>query len=140
MNEDDRLSLDPLARVEGGDALVEPSHLADVCPQTTMPEALDELTQLSGSVDHYGCGSAVARIKKQIRAGEIQTWSVDSGDFTHVTHDGQYYSADSPADPVLGNPYYPNARGHLGAVGALNAQARLQPPARDDKIFFQAYR
>jgi hypothetical protein len=30
-------------------------------------------------------------IKRQIRAGEIQTWSVDSeGDFTHVTHDGQW--------------------------------------------------
>ena len=30
-------------------------------------------------------------IKRQIRAGDIQTWSVDSeGDFTHVTHDGQW--------------------------------------------------
>jgi hypothetical protein len=30
-------------------------------------------------------------IKRQIKAGEIQTWSVDSeGDFTHVTHDGQW--------------------------------------------------
>jgi hypothetical protein len=33
----------------------------------------------------------LAEIKKQIRNGEIQTWSVDSaGDFTHVTHDGQW--------------------------------------------------
>ena len=31
-NADDRLSLDTLSRVEGGDCIVEGSHLADVCP------------------------------------------------------------------------------------------------------------
>ena len=46
MNADDRLSPDPLGRVEGGNAIVEGSHLADVCPQPTIPEPLDELTQL----------------------------------------------------------------------------------------------
>ena len=46
MNADDRLSLDPLGRVEGGDGIVEGSHLADVCPQPTIPDPLDELTQL----------------------------------------------------------------------------------------------
>ena len=30
---DDRLSLDTLGRVEGGDAMVEGSHVGDVCPQ-----------------------------------------------------------------------------------------------------------
>ena len=33
MNADDRLSLDPLGRVEGGDGIVEGSHVADVGPQ-----------------------------------------------------------------------------------------------------------
>src|SRR5256886_4123886 len=45
MNADDRLSLDPLGRVEGGNRIVEGSHVADVCPQPTIPEPLDELTQ-----------------------------------------------------------------------------------------------
>src|SRR5437016_9475685 len=43
---DDRLSLDPFGRVEGGDGIVEGSHLADVCPQTTIPDPLGDLTQL----------------------------------------------------------------------------------------------
>src|SRR3954453_5174219 len=46
LNADDRLSLDPLGRVEGGDRIVEGSHVADVCPQPTIPDPLDELTQL----------------------------------------------------------------------------------------------
>src|SRR5947207_15328251 len=46
MNADDRLSLDPLGRVEGGNRIVEGSHVADVCPQPTNPDLLDELTQL----------------------------------------------------------------------------------------------
>jgi hypothetical protein len=43
---DDRLSLDPLGPVEGGNRIVEGSHVADVCPQPTNPDPLDELTQL----------------------------------------------------------------------------------------------
>src|SRR5215469_15616263 len=46
MNADNRLSLNPVGRVEGGNRIVEGSHLADVCPQSTIPEPLDELTQL----------------------------------------------------------------------------------------------
>ena len=46
MNADDCLSLDPLGRVEGGDGIVEDSHVADVCPQPTIPDPLDDLTQL----------------------------------------------------------------------------------------------
>src|SRR5215831_9062757 len=45
-NTDDRLSLGPLGRVEGGDGFVEGSHVADVCPQPTTPKPLDDLTQL----------------------------------------------------------------------------------------------
>src|SRR5246127_2842667 len=51
MNADDRLSLDPLGRVEGGNRIVEGSHVADVCPQPTNPDSLDELTQL-GAIGH----------------------------------------------------------------------------------------
>src|SRR5262249_39623102 len=46
MNADDRLSLDPLGRVEGGNRNVELSLFADFCPQPTIPDPLDELTQL----------------------------------------------------------------------------------------------
>jgi hypothetical protein len=45
-NPDDRLSLDPLGPPEGGNRIVEGSHIAYVCPQPTNPDALDELTQL----------------------------------------------------------------------------------------------
>src|SRR5207245_1388665 len=43
MNADDRLSLDPLGPVEGGNRIVEGSHVADVRPQPTNPDPLDEL-------------------------------------------------------------------------------------------------
>src|SRR2546423_4653189 len=46
MNANDRLSLDPLGRVEGGNRIVKASHVADVSPQPTSPDPLDELTQL----------------------------------------------------------------------------------------------
>src|SRR5215510_8290015 len=45
-NADDRLPLGSLGRVEGGDGIVEGSHVADVCPQPTIPDPLDDLTQL----------------------------------------------------------------------------------------------
>ena len=46
MNADDRLSLASLGPIEGGDGIVEGSHFADVCPQSTIPHPLDDLTQL----------------------------------------------------------------------------------------------
>src|SRR6516162_6274685 len=60
MNADDRLSLDPLGRVEGGDGIVEGSQGADVCPQPTIPDPLDELTQLGaiGYDDEVDCQAA----------------------------------------------------------------------------------
>src|SRR5215470_13027488 len=47
MKADDRLSSRPLGPIEGGNGMVGGNHVADVCPQPTIPEALDELTQLS---------------------------------------------------------------------------------------------
>ena len=46
MNADDRLSLDPLGRVEGGNRIVEGSHVADVCPHSSVTCPPDNLTQL----------------------------------------------------------------------------------------------
>src|SRR5438045_8568182 len=46
MHADDRLARDPLGRVEGGTPIAEGSRVADVCPQPTNPDPLDELTQL----------------------------------------------------------------------------------------------
>src|SRR6516165_758790 len=51
MNADDGLSLDPLGPIEGGNRIVEGSHIADVCPQPTIPDPLDEITQL-GSIGY----------------------------------------------------------------------------------------
>jgi hypothetical protein len=46
LNKNDCLSFDPFGRVECGDGIVESSHLSDVCPQPTIPNPLDEFTQL----------------------------------------------------------------------------------------------
>src|SRR5438477_3428502 len=45
-NADDRLPLDPLGRVEGGEGIVEGCDVADVCPQSSVPHPVDDLTQL----------------------------------------------------------------------------------------------
>ena len=45
-NADDRLPLDPLGRVEGGDGVVEGRDVTDVRPQSSVPHPLDDLTQL----------------------------------------------------------------------------------------------
>jgi hypothetical protein len=45
-NADDGLSLDPIGPVEGGDGIVEGGHFADVCPQSTIADPLDDLSQL----------------------------------------------------------------------------------------------
>jgi len=54
MNADDRLSLDPFGRVEGGDGIVEGSHVADVCPhfleamQNTVLDLVDRHSARAG--------------------------------------------------------------------------------------------
>src|SRR5581483_830743 len=50
-NADDRLPVDPLGRVEGGDGVVEGSHVADVRPYSPVTRAPDNLTQL-GAIGH----------------------------------------------------------------------------------------
>src|SRR5262249_41085833 len=50
-NADDRLALDPLFRVEGGNGLVEGRDVADVRPHSTVTRPPDNLTQL-GAIGH----------------------------------------------------------------------------------------
>ena len=68
-NADDRLSLDPLGPIEGGNGIVEGSHFADVCPQPTMPDPLDELTQLAVIGYDDEVDSQAARGPRLCRAG-----------------------------------------------------------------------
>ena len=60
MSADDRLSPYPFGPVECGNGIVEGSDFADICPQPTIPDSLDDLTQL-GAIGHHdeiaACGS-----------------------------------------------------------------------------------
>src|SRR6516225_4115434 len=69
-NANDRLSLDPLGPVEGGNGIVEGSFVADVCPQPTNPEPLDELTQLGAIGFDDEVDSQAARGPRLGRAGD----------------------------------------------------------------------
>src|SRR5213082_2568034 len=70
MNVDDRLSPDPFGPVEGGNSVVEGSHLADICPQPTIPQPLDELTQLGAIGYDDEVNSQAARGPRLGRAGD----------------------------------------------------------------------
>src|SRR4029077_7180400 len=70
MNADDRLSLGPLRPVEGGNRIVEGSHVADVCPQPTNPDPLDELTQQGAIGFDDEVDSQAARGPRFGRAGD----------------------------------------------------------------------
>src|SRR3954465_2119226 len=70
MKADDRLSLDPLGPVEGGNGIVEGSHVADVCPQPTIPEPLDDLTQLGAIGYDDEVDSQAVRGPRPGRAGD----------------------------------------------------------------------
>src|ERR1700758_2037652 len=61
-NADYRLSRAPLSRVEGGDGVVDGCDGADVRPQSSIPHALDDLTQLGAiGLDDEVDGHAVDR-------------------------------------------------------------------------------
>src|SRR5579872_6476331 len=70
MNTDDRLSLAWLGRVEGGNRIVEGSHVADTCPQPTNPHPLDELTQLGAIGYDDEVDSQAARGPRLGRTGD----------------------------------------------------------------------
>src|SRR5262245_44646144 len=69
-NADDRLPLASLSPVEGGDGIVEGRDVADVSPQSSVPDPLDELTQL-GAIGHDDeVDSQAARGPRPGRAGD----------------------------------------------------------------------
>src|SRR5262245_6220322 len=70
MNANDRLSLDPFGPVEGGNRIVEGSHVADVCPQPTNPDPLDELIRLGAIWYDDEVDSQAARGPRLGRAGD----------------------------------------------------------------------
>src|SRR5438045_9756674 len=70
MNANNRLSLDPLGPVEGGNSIIEGSPVADVCPQPTNPDPLDELTQLGAIRYDDEVDSQAARGPRLGRAGD----------------------------------------------------------------------
>src|SRR6201988_1897061 len=70
MNANDRLSVDPLGPVEGGNRIVEGGHVADICPQPTNPDPLDELTQLGAIGYDDEVDSQAGRGPRLGRAGD----------------------------------------------------------------------
>src|SRR6476660_4574828 len=68
-NADDRLPVASLGRVEGGDGFVEGSHVANGCPQPTIPDPLDELAQLGAIGYDDEVDSQAARGPRLGRAG-----------------------------------------------------------------------
>src|SRR6185312_7243294 len=59
-NADDRLPRTSPGRIESSDGLVEGSDGADVCPQSSIPDPLDDLTQLGAvGLDNEIDGQAV---------------------------------------------------------------------------------
>ena len=70
MNANDRLSFDPFGPVEGGNRIVEGSHVSDVCPQPTNPGPLDELIQLGAIWYDDEVDSQAARGPRLGRAGD----------------------------------------------------------------------
>src|ERR1700750_611426 len=63
-NADDRLPLASLGRVQGGDGIVEGRDVVDVRPQSSVPHALDDLTQLGAiGLDDEVDREAVGRLR-----------------------------------------------------------------------------
>ena len=70
MNTNDRLSFYPLGPVEGGNGIIEGSNVADVCPQPTNPDPLNQLAQLGGIWYDNEVDSQAARGPRLGRAGD----------------------------------------------------------------------
>src|SRR5215469_14275981 len=100
MNADDRLSLDPLGRVEGGNRNVELSHFADVCPQPTIPDPLDELTQLGAIGYDDEVDSQAARGPRLGRAGNGHQRSSDANHARRPLRDVAAEDIENQIDPA----------------------------------------
>src|SRR5499425_1258069 len=100
MNADDRLSLDPLGRVEGGNRIVKGSHVADVCPQPTIPDPLDELTQLGAIGYDDEVDSQAARGPRLGRAGNGHQRSSGANHARRPLRDGAAEDIETQIDPA----------------------------------------
>src|SRR6516225_2496750 len=100
MNADDRLSLDPLGRVEGGNRIVEGSHVADVCPQPTIPDPLDELTQLGAIGYDDEVDSQAARGPRLGRAGNGHKRSSGANQARRPLRDVAAENIENQIDPA----------------------------------------
>ena len=87
MNADDCLSPYRLGPVEGGNGIVEGSHVADVCPQPAMPESLDKLTELGAIGYDDEVNSHAASGPRLGRAGDGHQRSSDANHARRLLRD-----------------------------------------------------
>src|SRR5499427_1571287 len=100
MNADDRLSLNPLGWVEGGDGIVEGSHVADVYPQPTIPAPLDDLTQLGAIGYDDEVNSQAASGPRLGRAGDGHQRSSDANHARRPLRDVAAEDIEHQIDPA----------------------------------------
>src|SRR5712664_2792077 len=99
-NADDRLSLDPFSPVEGGDGIVEGSHVTDVCPQPTIPDPLDDLTQLGAIGYDDEVNSQAASGPRLGRAGDGHQRSSDANHARRPLRDVAAEDIENQIDPA----------------------------------------
>src|SRR6266478_2868683 len=97
---DDRLSPDPFGPVEGGDGIVEGSHFADVCPQPTIPDPLDDLTQLGAIGYDDEVNSQAASGPRLGRAGDGHQRSSDANHARRPLRDIAAEDIENQIDPA----------------------------------------
>src|SRR5947207_10280731 len=100
MNADDRLSLASLGRVEGGDGIVESRDVADVCPQSTIPHPLDDLTQLGAVGYDDEVNSQAASGPRLGRAGDGHQRSSDANHARRPLRDVAAEDIENQIDPA----------------------------------------
>src|SRR5215475_1995319 len=100
MNADDRLSFASLGRVEGGNRIVEGSHVADVCPQPTNPDPLDEITQLGAIWYDDEVDSQAARGPRLGRAGDSHQRSSRANHARRPLRDVAAQDIENQIDPA----------------------------------------
>src|SRR5436190_9351625 len=95
----DRLSL-ASRLVEGGNGLVEGSHFADVCPQSTIPHPLDDLTQLGAVGYDDEVNSQPASGPRLGRAGDGHQRSSDANQACRPLRDVAAEDIENQIDPA----------------------------------------
>src|SRR6266446_7330306 len=99
-NADDHFSLDPFGPVEGGDGIVEGSHFANVCPQATIPDPLDDLTQLGAIGYDDEVNSQAASGPRLGRAGDGHQRSSDANHARRPLRDVAAEDIENQIDPA----------------------------------------